>query len=180
MVRVPDEVVRREVKEVRLIEVSRELYRAAVSFVNSSSKPGYMWNQGVRVGDHVKFVKPRKWVLHINTNPEIIPHELYSTCPILIDSLIGDGSIGICLKYQKYPEDLLLTLTINDSNVKHSVSFTADYEWSYELASTALYNKDVKFSYPVLLITVVERINEYVDIPRYYYSVRNQVLGEVK
>jgi hypothetical protein len=57
MVEIPNNVIKFEVGETVLIEVSKELYRTVQSFINSSKKPVYVWNVGVRTGNKITFVK---------------------------------------------------------------------------------------------------------------------------
>jgi hypothetical protein len=187
MVRISDSVVKAEIRETTVVDVSKELYRTVQSFVNSSSKPIYTWNVGVRIGNKVVFVKPSKWVLEVDLNPEVMPHENYVALPIRLVSLIGNCEIDIGFKYARYADyvqpDVKTEIRIidRDGKTRHVVDFDViNYEWSLELRATALYNKDVIYSYPIRLINIVSRINDYVNLLAYYTTIKASISEKTK
>ena len=187
MVRISDSVVKAEIRETTVVDVSKELYRTVQSFVNSSSKPIYTWNVGVRIGNKAFFVKPSRWVLEVDLNPEVMPHENYVALPIRLVSLIGNCEIDIGFKYARYVDyvqpDVKTEIRIidRDGKTRHVVDFDViNYEWSLELRATALYNKDVIYSYPIRLINIVSRINDYVNLLAYYTTIKASISEKTK
>jgi hypothetical protein len=187
MVEIPNNVIKFEVRETVLIEVSKELYRTVQSFINSSKKPVYVWNVGVRTGNKITFVKPTKWVLEIDMNPEILPHEQYTALPIRLKSLIGNGEVDIGFKYVRYTDylqpDIKTEIRVidRDNKTRHITDFDVfTYEWSLELRTTALYNKDVIYSYPIHLVHIVSRINDFVNLLAYYTSIKASITEKTK
>jgi hypothetical protein len=177
---VPGEVIRKEVKEVRVIEVSKQLYRTVESFIASSNKEGYFWNTGFKLGNTVEFVKPGKWVLTVSLYPEIMLDQTYLSCPIELRSLLGNVKVAICFgyyfRYENYGiSDVKAVMEIDDINLHENFEFSIAYEWDSSLRTVAVYNKDVPYSYPILLFDIIDRINDFVNLSAYYETIRNAV-----
>ena len=175
---VPIEVLKKGLKDVKIIEVSKELYRTIESFIASSSKDKYFWNTGIKHGDVIKFLKPDKWMLKVSLKPELYLESDKVTCPIRLLSLLNDSRISICFRYSpinnRIPHIMSL-IEIYDINVHEYVEFTIPYELNSDLMATALYNSQVLFSFPIYLLDVLDRINHFVDINRYYEVLDNAV-----
>jgi len=171
---VPGEVIRKEVKEVRVIEISKKLYRTLESFVASSNKEGYFWNTGVKADNTIMFIKPSKWALKISLKPEIPLDSSRLTCPIRLISLLSSSEVSICFNYSiRYYDifDIKSFVEIDDVNLHELIEFTMPYEWDFNLRTIALYNKDVPYSYLIYLFDIVDRIDDFVDLAKYYKAL---------
>jgi hypothetical protein len=157
-----EEVIRKEVKEAKVVEVPADLYRAIRSFVESSPKPKYPWNTGINYTNTIKFVKPDKWELEIELKSEI-REDLYG-CPIRLKSLNPPGDCHhICFKIEKDP--IYNRPVINMYVLPELVKF--ENVDDIELHKYVVYSKDVPFARPITLHEIVKRINHYVDIEKY-------------
>jgi len=157
-----EEVIRKEVKEAKVVEVPSAIYRAIRSFVESSGKQKYAWNTGINYGDSVKFIKSEKWELEINLKAEI-REDLYD-CPIMLKSLNPPGDCHhICFKIEK--DSIYNKPVINMYVLPEFVKFESVDD--IELHKYVIYSKDVPFARPITLHEVVKRINHYVDIEGY-------------
>ena len=175
---VPIEVLKKGLKDVKIIEVSKELYRTIESFIASSSKDKYFWNTGIKHGDVIKFLKPDKWMLKISMRPELYLESDKIVCPIRLFSLLSESRVSVCFRYApiegRIPHIMSL-VEIYDTDIHEYVEFTIPYELNSDLMATALYNSQVLFSFPIYLLDVLDRINHFVDINRYYEVLDNAV-----
>jgi len=175
---IPIEVLKKGLKDVKIIEVSKELYRTVESFIASSNKDKYFWNTGIKNNNVVKFLKPDKWMLKVSLKPELHLESDKIVCPIRLFSLLNESKVSVCFRYApiegRIPHIMSL-IEIYDINVHEYVEFTIPYELNSDLMATALYNSQVLFSFPIYLSDILDRINHFVDINRYYEVLDNAV-----
>jgi len=161
-VKVPEEVIKKEVREAKVVEVPSAIYRAIRSFVESSGKQKYAWNTGINYGDSVKFIKSEKWELEISLNAEI--REDSYDCPIRLKSLNPPGDcFHICFRKERDP--VYNTPTISMYILPEYVKFESIDD--LELHRYVVYNENVPFARPITLHEIVQKINTFVDLEKY-------------
>ena len=131
--------IKKPVRDIKMIKVSKHTYNVIRSFINSSSKDIYPWNTGVKVNNRVVFMKPGKWNLIIYLGS----HDGEK----IIAELVSRGDV-LQLSFKKLWID----------------SYDFDITDLMTLISTAIIPNDyVPYAEPVLLIDVVEKLREYID-----------------
>jgi len=172
--RVPVDVIRKsDLIEAKFIEVSPGFYRALRSFVESSSKPKYMWNTGVKYGEgSVEFVKPGMWKLTINLIDEIHPDapHIYN-CPIILTPLPtrGRANFSICFKIEEDPIYYRKVVKMYASFDTLSGSEMVEFDSTEDLAlrSHMIYSDKVMFARGITLYEIIKSIDGFVNIDEY-------------
>jgi len=163
-VMIPVEVVRKELREAKIIEVTPDLYRAVRSFVESSTKPKYSWNTGIKSGNTIMFIKPNKWELTVDLSIRI-PEQL--ECPIWLRSLLQTWKgIHICFKKEKdpiYNRDVI-NMYVSFDPLHEPVKFESLDDFNLYLYS--IYSP-VMFARHITLHEIVQKINKFVDLEKY-------------
>ncbi len=157
--------VRKPTIEVGVVAIPKKLYNLIRSFVESSSKSEYSWNEGYRLGNVVTFRKKGKWVLEIYTEAS----EPGNGQGTVIASLAGNcvdvnvvvwkaRDIERVTKIeQSYlnPDDLICTYEID------KIHYTS--EDAYTIAFVP--DKEVPYARAILLAEVIEKFREYFEPP---------------
>jgi len=134
------------VKPLKQIEVDKRVYNIIRSFVESSEKEKYEWNQGIDYGDHIIFEKSGKWTLTIFKEVETKDPNSAEFMAILE----ADGGViaGIMLKSNG------MTLYI-----------AGGYEFPVdeEVARTTAIISNVPFAYPIRLLSILSKFFSYFD-----------------
>ncbi len=138
--------IKKPVEEVRVVEIEPRIYNMIRSFVESSSKPKYLWNRGYRIGNTVIFTKDGKWQLEVMVS---IPREEFDKC--------GESEHAIIV-------DLNRTLHIYRDCRKYYVSIR-QYEFSFDDAYRVAFTSNMPFARPILLAEIIDRILDYVSLP---------------
>ncbi len=134
--------VKKMVEDAKIIEVPKWIYNTLRSFTESSSKPEYPWNNGIRVGNRICFIKPGKWqfIVYTNVNDTNDP----DTVPAIAELIGRNGIVMTVYKTFMYV-----------GNEKIPLNETYKY--------AIVPNTDVPFSIPILLDDVITKVREYVE-----------------
>jgi len=133
------------VEEARIITLEPKVYSIIRSFVESSEKPEYVWNKGIKVGEKIVFTKPGKWVLEVFTQPpQDGPFEPFIVC-------LEPAGIGVTVRGN------LIIYDVEGDAVRVPVS---DIEALLKTYVTA----NVPFAIPISLWDILKKIRTYVEI----------------
>jgi hypothetical protein len=139
--------VKKPVEEIEVIELPPKAYNVIRSFVESSSKEGYEWNKGYRLGGKVMFVKKGKWMLTVDEITEEELNKFSENMRVVIVNLSNVVKIEIDRDKNRY-------IVINGGN-----EFTEKDRYRVAFISSL-----VAYARPILLNEILEKINEYVEI----------------
>ena len=143
----------KKVEDAVIHKVPKIVYNTVRSFVESSPKPEYRWNVGIRIGNTVKFVKEGKWVLEVAEKAEIPePEHVTGTVVATLDDAVSilaarDGRLLLQVS----------GVTDDDGAPKlFSVDDIFELRKHYIIA-------EVPFAYPISLADIWEKVQEYVE-----------------
>ena len=134
---------KKDVKMVPTVTLEPLAYNTIRSFVSSSSKSAYAWNQGQDFGDHVDFTKEGKWTLRVWKETETTEN------PVIASLLDRKGRE-------------VLSLIITTEDVRISIG-GHEFGIDGEVMITPL--GDIPFAVPIHLSEVKERLAEYFIVP---------------
>ncbi len=135
--------IRKPVKKLEKISVTKQVYNTLRSFVESSNKETYEWNIGVWISrDTVLFEKRPKWKLYIYSDGNF---KLYSWK----DNLIMDMA-------KKVENDRLMVYI----NIYGNNTLSFDVYNENELRTKAIIT-NMPFAGPIRLIEIINKLCEY-------------------
>jgi len=141
--------IKKKVEDAVIHKVPRQVYNVVRSFVESSPKPDYHWNTGIRVGSVVRFVKEGKWVLEI-ANVEI-PTE--RGVGAVVAHLNGFVKIIAAPTMERKAK---LLMEVEGVDERFDINDTLELRKHYVVADTL-------FAYPISLHDVLMKMLEYVE-----------------
>ncbi|PNV81474.1 MAG: hypothetical protein C0179_02520, partial [Fervidicoccus sp.] len=147
--------IKKPIEEIQVVKVDPDTYNTLRSFVESSTKPGYSWNKGYKLGNKVIFRKHDKWILEIvEPTEELLNHEMFKEGKIghYIVLVYNDPRFGFFIA--KYIDKIVYELKYKGGKI--------EIEKEEDLMKYAIV-ADVLYARPIILMEVVEKIREYVE-----------------
>jgi hypothetical protein len=143
----------------KVVEVKKEIYNAIRSFVESSPKPEYEWNTGVKLGSQIVYRKEKKWILTVYLEPTP------GSAPTYIDWREKEGDL------ETEKEAATAVLTTYDGNdavwltskrlIVFGTDLSVDLSDRRALMSTYIIS-DVPFSTHIPVIDILEKIKSFI------------------
>ena len=161
-------VLRKRVETLKIMETSEALYRTLRSFVESSNKDSYLWNKGIKLDSKIMFVKPGKWVLEVMLYDKV---ELGAKVEVVSLKSYIDNRVELSL-YFKVDSSYLAHVSVFDIMDNVSVLGGFDVYMPYNgfenVYKLAFYNANVPYAYPIVAVYVLDKINKFIDLDKYY------------
>lgn len=136
----------KQIIEAKVHKIPRHTYNIIRSFIESSDKPKYVWNVGIKLENSITFTKPGKWrlVVFLPSPQDNQEEKIYSVIELLTET--GKTSFVIWSNGE---------LEVGDIKVK-----TDD---DLSLLSTFI-TSDVPFAYPISFYAIVRKVQSFAQI----------------
>jgi hypothetical protein len=141
----------------KVVQVDKRIYNAIRSFVESSPKPEYEWNTGIKLGSQIVYRKEKKWILTVYLEPTP------GSAPTYIDWREED------LETEKEVATAVLTThdgkdavwLTNSRLIVFGTDLSVDLDNRKALMSTYI-TSDVPFAIHIPVIEILEKIKSFM------------------
>ncbi len=145
--------IKKPVKEIEIINIDPWKYNALRSFVESSDRETYEWNQGIKERNFVIFEKERKWKLKIRVKHELSELEI-------------NGEIRpIFAEFTDIQDYLIFWISYNAKNESWHLENIGDgFEINSDLRNKAVIS-NVPYARLIRLSEIVAKLCRFADFP---------------
>jgi len=149
----------KKILPAKVAQVDKGIYNTIRSFIESSPKPEYEWNTGVKLGNQIVYRKEKKWILTVYLEPTP------GSAPTYIDWREKEGD----LETEKEVATAVLTTydgkdavwLTNSRLIIFGTDLSVDLNDRKALMSTYI-TSDVPFAIHIPVIDILEKIKSFI------------------